>query len=155
MTETTIDAQAKQRVRDALLEHVRANLTAAEQSVAAHEDAAQVEQDGATSVDDLSQADAAGDLTALMEESVASQEQDLEEITELNFAPAETVAAGALVGFGGARYVVGVVSSPFEADGHTYEGISTDSPVYAAIEGKSVGDTFEVAGKTQTIEFLA
>lgn len=41
---------------------------------------------------------------------------------------------------------VSVSIEQFEVDGEPYVGISTKSPLYAAMKGKQAGDTFECAG---------
>ena len=43
----------------------------------------------------------------------------------------------------------------FEVDGVSYEGISTDSPIYPAIEGLRAGDSFTFRDASQSIDFLA
>ena len=65
------------------------------------------------------------------------------------------MAPGALVGFDGERYVVGVVAEAFECDGVTYEGLSSDSPIYASLKGLGLGDTFSFGSREHHVDFLA
>lgn len=155
MSEQTMSADDKQQVKDVLLARSRAQVEASQESIDDHESAAEVDQDSSLSVDALSQADAAGDLTALFEENAAKQAADVAAIEALDVSPKTSVEPGAIVGFGGARYLVGVVADSFDVDGTSYEGISLDSPVYAAIEGLVVGDQFSVNDRKQSIDFLA
>lgn len=74
---------AKRRIKDALVARARTQAEASRESIEAHESAAEVDQDSSLSVDDLSQADAAGDLTALFEENAAKQAADVAAIEGL------------------------------------------------------------------------
>ena len=156
MTEPAVmDGAAKQRIKDALIAHAEAELRASRTDVAEHDSAAQLDPDVADSVDDLSQSDQAGDMGRLLDEVEGRQRATLTRIENLDFSVKTAVAPGALVGFDGARYVVGVVAAAFECDGVTYEGLSSDSPIYSALEGLQLGDTFAFAGHEHRIEFLA
>lgn len=152
---SAMDGAAKLRVRDALLRHARSELEAANESVRSEHSAAILDQDSAFSADDQSQSDAANDLAALFAQATAKQREDFEHLESLDFAPAEVVAPGAIIEFGGDRYVVGVVADPFECDGVTYEGISVRSPIYAALDGLRQGDNFTFRGTSHRIDVVA
>lgn len=92
---------------------------------------------------------------ALLARARTQAEASRESIEGLDVSAKSSVEPGAVVGFGGARYVVGIVADAVDVDGVTYEGISPDSPVYAAIEGLALGDTFDFRDRKQTIDFLA
>ncbi|PRY53403.1 transcription elongation GreA/GreB family factor [Knoellia remsis] len=146
---------AKQQVKDALLARAKEQLEASQTNVGSEHDAAQLDQDSPLDTGDESLSDEAGDLTGIFEEVTSRQEDEISQLEALDVSPRSDVGPGAVVEFGGAHYVVGVIADPFEVAGVTYEGISTDSPVYAAIEGKRAGDTFEVAGKEQTLDSVS
>lgn len=154
-TQTTMDADAKAEVKKALLAAARAQLRASEGGADAEESAAELDQDSSFSVDDQSQADEAGAVTRLFEAVSDRQQDDVVAIETLDVAPTDVVRPGAIVGFGGARYVVGVVSTAVRCGGESYEGLSTDSPIYAEIEGLHLGDSFTFRDTKQTIDFLA
>lgn len=151
----TLDPQAKARVKEALLAQAHGRLAALRESASAGAFAAEVDQDSSFSVDDLSLADAAGNFTGLLEESAATQQATIDRIEKLNFETAQQVSPGAIVGFGGERFIVGAGGVDLECDGVAYQGISTDAPIYAAIQGLALGDTFEFRGRTQRIDLLA
>lgn len=155
MTDSRMDVSAKQRVKDALVARARAELEASEAQVSSEEAAATVDQDSSYSVDDLSQSDEAGDMTALFEGAAARQKANLTAIEALDVAPTDAVGPGAIVGFDGARYLVGVVADSFEVDDVSYEGIWTDSPIYSTIEGLHRGDSFDFRDSSHEIDFLA
>lgn len=150
-----MDAAAKERVIHALVEQLRSELASTQATVAEQKQAAEVDQDSSISVDDLSQADAAGNLTALFEESTDRQQADIDTVEALDVHHTDVVEPGALVGFSGGRYVVGATSDSFSCDGIAYDGISQDAPIYPSLVGLRVGDTFEFNGRTHTIDFVA
>ena len=145
----------KSRVKDALLAQVDAELRAAQGDVAREDSAAKLDQDSSFSVDDQSQAYEAGDLGGLFEGREQRQAGVRSQIEKLDFGPRSEVGPGAIIGFDGDRYVVGVVAASFECDGATYEGIAADAPIYAAIEGLQTGDTFSFAGHDHRIDFVS
>jgi hypothetical protein len=156
MTEpAAMDSIAKQRVKDALIAHAEAELRSSRAGVAERDSAAQLAPDVADVVDELSQSDEAGDLGRLLDDVENRQKATLTRIENLDFGVKTAVGPGALVGFDGARYVVGVVAAEFECDGVTYEGLSSDSPIYSSLTGLRLGDTFTFAGHEHRIDFLA
>lgn len=152
---TTLDAAAKARVRDALLARAHDDFAAMQASVASEQAAGKLDQDSSFSVDDQSQTDEAGDMPALFEQSVAQQRAELAKLDQLDFGPQDVVAPGAIIGVDGARYVVGVVADALECDGVTYEGISVESPMYAALGGHRAGDTVTFRGRDHHIDFVS
>ncbi|MGZ0148655.1 hypothetical protein ACXJJ3_16400 [Kribbella sp. WER1] len=137
-----MDSTAKLRVRDALLAHLEEHLRATGAAVGREDSAARLDPDSAFSVDDQSQSDEAGDLGGLFEDVEEREHSTVDVAEQLDFGPATEVRPGAVVVLDGSRYVVGVVSSPFECDGATYEGMTTDAPLYGAVKGLHAGDAF-------------
>jgi transcription elongation GreA/GreB family factor len=150
-----MDDAAKQRIKEALVTQASEALAALQTQVGDDKAAAVIPEDDTFQADDLSQADEAGDLGALFEQSVARQQALLETLETLDFSPTDTVRPGAVVAFGGSHYVVGVVADEFEVDGVTYEGISADAPVGEAIDGLKEGDSFTFNEQTQTLDTVA
>jgi hypothetical protein len=150
-----MNAVDKGQVKDALLRQVEADLQAARGDVARKDSAAMLDQDSSFSVDDQSQASEAGDLGRLLEGREQRQAGIRAQIEKLDFGPRSEVGPGAIIGFDGDRYVVGVVAAAFECDGATYEGIAADAPIYAALEGLHAGDTFSFAGHDHRIDFVS
>ena len=150
-----MDSVAKQRVKDVLRAQVEAELRASRVSAAGQDSAARLDPDSSYSVDDLSQADEAGDLRGLFEGTEERQAGILGRLDDLDFGPKTEVIPGAIIGFDGDRYVVGVVAAAFECDGVTYEGISPDSPIYATLKGLQAGDTFTFDAREHCVDFVA
>lgn len=152
---TQWDGAAKQRVKETLIARVEAQLEASREAIADERSAAELPEVAVESVDDLSQSDEAGDLHGLFEGAAEHQAALLAQIEALDVSPKQTVEPGAIVAFDGDHYLVGVVAEEFDCDGVTVEGISTDSPVYAAAQGLGAGDSFTLNGHTHRIDLLA
>lgn len=150
-----MDEVAKQRVKDALIVQAETELRLSRASAAGQDSAAELDPDSSYSVDDQSQSDEAGELGGLFEGIEDRQEGVLAQLKDLDFGLKTVVGPGAFVGFGGARYIVGVVAAAIASDGVTYEGISSDSPIYASLIGLRVGDTFTFDGHEHRVDFLA
>ncbi|SRR6266545_2545482 len=150
-----LDEAAKQRVKQALKAQVEAQLRSSGETAANQRSAAELDHGSSYTVDDLSQSDEEGELSRLHGAIGQRQRAALARIDALDFGPTDVVAPGAIIAFGGDHYVVGVVAGGFECDGVTYEGISSDSPIYASIKGLRAGDTFTFNGQEHRIDLVA
>jgi hypothetical protein len=151
---TMLDAAAKLRVRDALVAHAESALAALTNQSTAERDAARRDPNAVPETGDSSQSSEAGDLEGLFQRSAARLRESLAAIRALDFAPTTEVGPGAVVGFDGDTYVVGVSSDAFDCDGVSYAGIGGDAPVYAAIAGKRAGDTFTFRGQDHRLDLV-
>ncbi|NUR97076.1 MAG: hypothetical protein HOV67_17685 [Kribbellaceae bacterium] len=147
-----MDSKAKLRVKDALLAHLEAHLRATDAAVGREDSAARLDQDTVFDADERSQSDEAADLGGLFEQVGEREHSTVAAAEQLDFGPADEVRPGAIVVLDGNHYVVGVVSSPFESDGVTYEGMTTDAPLYGAIKGLGAGDSFTFDGTEHHID---
>jgi|GEM_PF-1320900 transcription elongation GreA/GreB family factor len=66
----------------------------------------------------------------------------------------DTVTSGALVVTDKVTFLIGV-SGEFKSDDQEIQGISTASPIFAAMENKKVGDSFTLNVRTYTIEEIS
>lgn len=156
MAPQTTDQATKSRVHEALVAHLRAAMAALDTTAGFERRTGELGPEGATlESDDISQSDEAGDLAGLFEASATRQSGLLADAERLDFSLTDVVRAGAIVGFDGRRYVVGVASSAFESDGIIYEGISLDSPVYPHLHGRRAGEIASFAGVDHRIDFVA
>lgn len=150
-----MDDKAKLRVKEALIAHLEASLRATDAAVSREDSAARLDPDSSFSVDDQSQSDEAGDLSGLYEDVAERQHNTVTQAESLDFAPTSEIRPGAIVVLDDNHYVVGVVSSPFECDGITYEGMTTDAPLYDALKGLGTGDTVTFAATEHHIHSVA
>lgn len=147
-----MDDKAKLRVKEALVAHLEAHLRATDAAVGREDSAARLDPDSSFSVDDQSQSGEAGDLGRLYEDVAERQHTTVAHAKSLDFATTSEIRPGAIVVLDDNHYVVGVVSSPFECDGVTYEGMTTDAPLYDALKDLHPGDTFTFAATEHRID---
>lgn len=150
-----LSAEDKKKIRKAVLRHLGMDDDGTVDQAEELQDVVEAPFTETTDRDQQYQAEVAGDMQLLLDESQERQQAENQAARELDFSPADVVRPGAIVSIDGHRYVVGVVVDEVTVDGQTYAGISTDAPLYEAIEGKQAGNSFELNGKTQTIDFVA
>lgn len=144
--------RAKEAIRAALRAQIEADLAAANEYEAEERGAAELDPVDSYADDDVAHADEAAELANLAQYAIAGDRASLDALAALDVSPTDVVRPGAVVAFGGQHYLVGLVARPFEVDGVSYEGIATDSPVYALIEGLGAGATFSVNGTDHRLE---
>ena len=64
----------------------------------------------------------------------------------------DSVSLGAIVVTNHNTFFISASLEQFSVDGSKYLGISTKSPLYFAMEGKKIGDSFEYKDKRYTIK---
>ncbi|GAA3614735.1 hypothetical protein [Microlunatus ginsengisoli] len=154
MSAQRIDAALKRRVLDALIEREAGGISFAAADIDDQHDASEAITDDTVSFDDTTQSSEELGLAAPLAEAAAQQRAGVQRLRDLDSTSTDVVGVGALVGFDGDRFVAGVVAAPFECDGVSYEGLSADSPNYAAIVGLRARDTFTFRGVEHRIDFV-
>jgi transcription elongation GreA/GreB family factor len=85
---------------------------------------------------------------SLMSEQLAMLQDELEKLQRIHIEEIhDVVHLGSVVVTNQQKFFVSVSIERFKCDGVEYFGISTNAPVYKAMEGKSMGDHFEVNGR--------
>lgn len=152
MTAPRDRAALKAAIRDRMMSLEAAELDAAK----AHYEAFMAESmlDGREVLDkdDLAVSRENADLAAAFDHPVQTHHAKIDLLENLDFSPKDTVEPGAVVEFGGRRFVVAVSTNRFDLDGVTYMGISPQSPIYKAMAGLGAGDIFTFNGKEIEIE---
>ena len=110
-------------------------------------------KEGERTVDNAHTATVVRDRPVLenIEKSLHDHDNHVATIEAISFDPKEKVEAGAIVQLKDRNFIVSVLTSEFECDGVKLMGISTDAPIYKAMEGLEEGDEFEVNGKMHEI----
>jgi transcription elongation GreA/GreB family factor len=101
---------------------------------------------------DMAEARENADLAAAFDHPVHTHEAKVDAIENADFSVADAVRPGAVVGFEGKHFVVLVSTARFDVDGVTYMGISTQSPIYKAMDGLVEGDSFTFGGREITLD---
>lgn len=149
---TTITAQQKQAIRTAVLKHLGVEGEGIAEDVEAQQQVAEATFDETTSRDDQYQAEVASDMEVLLDEADEKQRAEAESARALDFSATDVVRPGAVVVLGDERYVVGVVTDEVQVDGQGWAGLSTDAPLYEAVEGLRAGDTFTFRDQERTVD---
>lgn len=105
--------------------------------------------------DQASQEFGSAELAEYFEGPIRTYEVALKHLRSIDFGPKSRVEEGAAVQMGDRWYVIGVATQAFMCDGVTYMGISTDAPIYAALEGLAAGDAVAFRGRDWMIQAVA
>lgn len=132
----------KQQIKNALVSAMSEQVSDTRADEIVDEDAAQLDQNEPIEPGEQSQADQAGEMRGHVEAVAESQKAQIREVEALDVSPRTTIEPGAVAVIDGNAYLVGVVAAPFDVDGTTYEGMSTDAPLYEAAQGLEAGDSF-------------
>ena len=84
-----------------------------------------------------------------------THEAALRRLKSIDFGPKTRVEEGAAGQVDGQWFVVCVATQAFVCGGQTYMGISTEAPIYGALEGARAGDTVEFRGRVWRIQAVA
>lgn len=142
----------KTALRNALLALEGHELQAARDAYADYLAAAKPDRTEAEDAEDHSLNVEDAELAQGLEAPLQAAQDAMARLQAIDFGPRTTVAPGAVLQLGGQNFVVAVATQPFKVGAQTYMGISTESPLYRAAQGKSVGDTVELAGHDRRIE---
>lgn len=102
--------------------------------------------------DERAQAETASELAEAFEQPVHDYETKIDRLRAIDFGPKSEVGEGAIVTVGARHFVIAVSTARFEHEGVELIGISTQAPIYKAMEGKEAGDDCTFNGRTLTID---
>ena len=102
--------------------------------------------------EDIAGAREYADLAAAFDHPVHTHHAKIDALENMDFSVTDTVRPGAAVSFGGRHFVVAVSTARFDCNGRTYMGISTQSPIFRALDGLQAGDTFTHNGRDYTLD---
>lgn len=113
---------------------------------------ARVDRSEATDDNRLAHARFAGELAEAFEHPLHTYEAKLEQLEAIDFSPKTEVGPGAIVKVAGRYLVVAVSTRSFQCEGRTLMGISPQAPIYAAMDGKRIGESCPFRGRELTVE---
>ncbi|MFC6686742.1 hypothetical protein [Jhaorihella thermophila] len=145
-------AAYKQMIRDRLMQ---VETEALELAKAHHEEflrESQLDRTETVDKDEVAASRENADLAAAFDGPVLAHHAKIDVIENMDFSLKDTVQPGAAVILDGLNFVVAVSTEKFDVDGRAFMGISTQSPIYKAMEGLGAGDTFTHAGKEYEIQ---
>lgn len=89
---------------------------------------------------DNSQYHASQELAETFHHQIHNDEEAVSLIESIDFGPKDKVEAGAVIQTPNLNLIVATSTPSFQFEGKKYVGISTQAPIYQAIQGKSIGD---------------
>ena len=110
---------------------------------------------GAIDDQDQSQAVQARNLSEALEGPLHDHLHKLETLQRIDFGPKTKVGPGALVKLDDRYFVVGVATGPFQCEGVTLIGLSTEAPIYDALADRTEGERFTFRGHAHTVQEVA
>lgn len=152
MTASKDDAARKQAVRDKLMSLEEAELAAAIAHYESYLGESRLDDRESHDKDDIADARENADLAAAFDHPVHAHHAKIDAIENADFSLTDTVRPGAVVSFNDKHFVVIVSTSKFDCEGETYMGISTQSPIYKAMEGLKAGESFTFNGREITLD---
>lgn len=142
----------KERVKQTMIELEQRQFDASKDAFLGYVSSARLDRTEPIENDELAQAAFARDLSEAFHEPVHSHADKIARLQRIDFGPKSVVQEGAIVKVVGREFVVAVATDRFSCDGHELMGISAQAPLYAAIEGKQVGETCRFNGRAIEIE---
>lgn len=145
-------AALKQKLHERMKALEEAELAAAIEHYEAH--MADSRLDGREQHDNDDIADSVADLNLAQgfEHPVEEHQAKIAVIRDLDLSPSDVVRPGAAVVVGGKHFIVSVATARFDCEGETWMGISTQSPIYRAMDGLAAGESFELGGREMVID---
>ncbi len=137
----------KSHIKKTMLTLTQGEMEQAEKKYKVFLDAARLDPIEPIESDEQSQAETAADLAEAFDDKVHDYAAKLAILSKIDFGAKDEVGPGAVVRLGNRFLVVGVSTAEFECQGQAFIGISTGAPIYAALEGKTSGETCTFNGR--------
>ena len=117
--------------------------------------ASDLDEDATMDRQEMSQANEAKDMQLRMQVQYDKATTDLEVLKSISQDKYDTVVAGSLIETENSFYFVGVSVHSVEVNGKTLYGISSDSPAFTEVFGKTKGDSITLGENKHKIIELA
>jgi hypothetical protein len=86
---------------------------------------------------------------------IETHQEALAKLRHIDFGPKSEVREGAAVRFNDRWFVIAIATEEFTCDGIAYMGISSQAPIFEAMQGKAAGDVFEFNRRKIRVEAVA
>lgn len=97
--------------------------------------------------EDFSHQTEAGEMEQHMRVKYTEAKRLLEQLEQIDFSPKDAANQGAYVETDQFNCLIGISTAPFEHDGKSIVGMSTESPIYSSMKGKQVNESFHFGGR--------
>ena len=95
------------------------------------------------------------EVAQAFETTLHSHIDAIEKLKSIDFGPKSVIEEGAVIFLRNRWFVIAVATTQFDCDGTPFMGISTDAPLFKAMEGKSPDDWFVWGGQEFRISVVA
>ena len=119
-----------------------------------YEAASNLDEGDTMDPEDLSQQTEYKEMQMRMRVQIDQTKAQIDRLKELSGKSTTTAENGAIVVTRKNEIFIGVSFATLHIDGKEVVGITTESPVYASLRGKSKGDTFKLGKEEYTIEAI-
>ena len=152
MTDVQDRAALKRAVCDRMMALEAEELAAAKSHYDAFMRESQLDDREGHDKDDIAVSRENADLAHAFDAPVQAHHAKIDVIENMDFSLTDTVRPGAVVCFSDRNFIVAISTSKFEVEGRTYMGISTQSPIFKAMDGLGAGDSFSHNGQEFEIQ---
>jgi hypothetical protein len=142
----------KQRVKQTMLELEQQHFGESREAYFDYVSSARLDRTEPIENDEQAQAEFASDLSEAFDQPVHAHGDKIVRIQQIDFGPKDKVEEGAIVKLMDRHFVIAVATDRFACDGTELMGVSTQAPLFQAIEGKSAGDTCTFNGRRFAVE---
>lgn len=142
----------KNAVKNTMLNLEEAQLAHAREHYREYLESARLDRTEPVDRDEQAQAETAGDAAKAFDQPVHTHADKIAKLKMIDFGPKTEVEEGAIVKVDGRHFVIAVATARFECEGNCLMGISTQAPIFKAMEGKGAGETCSVNGRSFNIE---
>lgn len=142
----------KEEIKNKLIELQKKMIAEFEEKVQDVHSMVDIDEEDTHDPEDFSHQYEAGEMEQLVKSQLFRAKEKLSDLQNMSVEASSVVESGALVETDKRNFVIGFSSTPFEIDGKEFVGISQGAPIYAAMDGKKVGESFEVSGTNYAIK---
>lgn len=141
----------KEELKNKLIEQQEGMIAEFEQKVKDIHSMVDIDEEDTIDPEDFSHQAEAGEMEELIKSQLNRAKEKLGELKKFPIDEISEIRTGAIVETNERNFIVGFSIPPVAIEGKEFVGISKEAPIYSALEGKNVGDRFEVGGVTYEI----
>lgn len=146
----------KRHIRQEVIAHLiqlkQEEIDALQHSQDIYSEGADLDEESSLGYDDFAQQSQSTESAMNLEFRINQAVENLERFKSIQRDDAKGVQEGDVVFTSKVNFVIGLAFKDFEWDNEHFIGISTNAPIFEALEGKEEGDNFSFNGVDYTIE---
>ena len=144
----------KQRVKQTMLELEQRHFDESREAYLEYVSSARLDRSEPIENDEQAQAEFARDLSEAFDQPVHAHADKIAKLQQIDFSPKDKVEEGAIVKMMDRHFVIAVATDRFVCDDTELMGVSTQAPLFQAIEGKAAGDSCTFNGRHFVVDLV-